>query len=517
MAIENEPRERTRRRPGRPGGETRTTGGLKQLPWRRLVNSYRPIEVLTDEQIERIHDASMRVLETIGMDFLLDEARDILARAGARVESGTKRVRFDRAMVLEHVAKAPAIFTLTARDPARNLTFGANNINFGTVASAPYCSDLDGGRRTGNFTDYCNLVRLAQGFNVIQFIGGYPVEPVDLPPDTRHLDCYYANITLSDRIWHPYSLSRQRIWDALAMLAIARDVPQEQLHAEPGLFTVVNTSSPLRVDAPMLEGVIEMARAGQAIAVTPFTLSGAMSPVTIAGALTQQNAEALAVIAFAQIVKPGTPVLYGGFTSNVDMKSGAPAFGTPEYTRAALAGGQLARRYKLPYRSSNANACNVPDAQAAYESMMSLWGAVMGHANMVLHAAGWMEGGLTASFEKMVIDAELLQMMSDTLQPLQVDDETLALDAIADVGPGGHFFGTAHTLTRYETAFYQPILSDWRNFESWQEAGSQTALQRANALYKKQLAEYRPPPLDPAIAEELRAYVAKRKEAAGKA
>ncbi|MBM3597708.1 MAG: trimethylamine methyltransferase family protein [Alphaproteobacteria bacterium] len=516
MTDQRDGREGRRRRPARPGGE-RIAGGIKQVPWRNLVNPYKPVEVLRPEQVEKIHDSSLRVLEDIGMDFLLDEARDILAKAGAKVEPGSKRVRFDRGLVLEAIAKAPSSFRLHARNPQHSLDFGANSINFATVASAPYCSDLDRGRRSGNFPDYCNLVRLAQSFNVIQLIGGYPVEPVDLPPDTRHLDCYHANITLSDRIWHPYSLSRQRIWDAVEMLAIARGVTKEQLKTEPGLFTVVNTSSPLRVDQPMLEGLIEMARAGQSIAVTPFTLSGAMSPVTIAGALTQQNAEALAVIAFAQIVQPGTPVMYGGFTSNVDMKSGAPAFGTPEYARAAFAGGQLARRYKIPYRSSNANACNVPDAQAAYESMMSLWSAVMGHANLVLHAAGWMEGGLVASFEKVIIDVELLQMMAETLQPLVVDDETCAIEAMREVGPGGHFFGAAHTLDRYETAFYQPILSDWRNFESWQEAGSQTALQRANALYKKILAEYQPPPLDPAIDEALKAYIAKRKEAAAAA
>jgi len=249
--------------------------------------------------------------------------------------------------------------------------------------------------------------------------------------------------------------------------------------------------------------------------ITPFTLAGAMAPVTVAGAVVQQNAEALAGIAFCQIVNPGAPVIYGGFTSNVDMKSGAPAFGTPEYSRAALVGGQLARRYGLPYRSSNANASNVVDAQAAYESEMSLWGAVLGHANLVKHAAGWMEGGLCASFEKVVLDAELLQMMAEFLVPIEVNEATLGLDAIAEVGPGGHFFGAAHTMDRYESAFYSPILSDWRNFETWQEAGAETATMRANAIYKRLLADFEPPPLDPAIREELAAFVAKRKKEGG--
>jgi trimethylamine--corrinoid protein Co-methyltransferase len=240
-----------------------------------------------------------------------------------------------------------------------------------------------------------------------------------------------------------------------------------------------------------------------------------MAPATVAGALSLQNAEALAGIAYIQVVMPGCPVMYGGFTSNVDMKSGAPAFGTPEYTRAALAGGQLARRYKIPYRSSNACAANTVDAQAAYESEMSIWGAVMGHANMIMHGAGWMEGGLVASFEKMILDAEILQGMGEFMQPLVVNADTLAFDAIKEVGPGGHFFGVGHTLERYETAFYAPILSDWRNYESWREAGALTAEQRANAIWKQLLADYQPPPLDSAIDEALKAFVERRKREGG--
>jgi len=248
------------------------------------------------------------------------------------------------------------------------------------------------------------------------------------------------------------------------------------------------------------------------VVVTPFTLMGAMTPVTLPAALAQQNAEALAGVVLTQLARPGAPVVYGAFTSNVDMKSGAPAFGTPENARSTLAGGQLARRYGLPYRSSNSSASNTVDAQAAYESQMTIWAAVMGHANLVYHGAGWMEGGLTASFEKIVLDAEMLQMMTEVLVPIQVDDDTLGLDAIREVGPGGHFFGAAHTLARYETAFYAPMLSDWRNFESWQEAGGRTATQRATDLWQKLLANYEAPPLDPAVAEALDAFVCRRKE-----
>jgi trimethylamine--corrinoid protein Co-methyltransferase len=259
-----------------------------------------------------------------------------------------------------------------------------------------------------------------------------------------------------------------------------------------------------------------MAKAGQPVAMTPFTLAGAMSPVTIAGALVQQNAEALALIALAQMYAPGVPVLYGGFTSNVDMRTGSPAFGTPEYAKAALASGQLARRYKIPFRSSNVTASNCVDVQAAYEGGMSLWGTIMGGVNLIEHAAGWLEGGLTASFEKLILDAEMLQLMREFLNPLAIDEDSLGLEAIREVGPGGHFFGTGHTLARFERAFYEPMLSDWRNFENWQESGAKTGTERANAIWKELLRTYEQPALDPAIAEALDAYVARRKEEIGR-
>jgi trimethylamine--corrinoid protein Co-methyltransferase len=493
----------------------RESGGLAQPPWRRLANPYAPIEVLTAEQLERIHDASMRILETHGLEFLGDTALDILARAGASVDRATRRVRFGRELVAEFVGKAPAQFTLHARNADRDVAIGGNHIAFCAVSSAPNCSDLDRGRRPGSFADYCDFLRLIQSLNVIHLAAGYPVEPIDLPPPVRHLDAYHAAITLTDRVWSPSAIGAGRVEDGLAMNCIARGISREQLIERPGLCTVVNTNSPLRVDGAVLDGLMAMARAGQAVIVTPFTLAGAMAPSTLAGALALQNAEALGVIAFAQMVRAGTPVLYGAYTSNVDMKSGAPAFGTPEYTRTALASGQLARRYGLAYRSSNACAANAVDAQAAYESEMSVWGAVMGGANLMKHGAGWMEGGLVASFEKLIVDAEILQMMAEFLQPIAVDDDTLALDAIAEVPPGGHYFGARHTLARYDTAFYAPMVSDWRNYETWREAGAQDTAQRANAIWKRLLADYRPPPLDPAVREELDAYVARRKEEGG--
>jgi trimethylamine--corrinoid protein Co-methyltransferase len=258
-----------------------------------------------------------------------------------------------------------------------------------------------------------------------------------------------------------------------------------------------------------------MARRNQITVVTPFTLAGAMAPVTLAGALAQQNAEALFGLVLTQLVRPGAPFIYGGFTSNVDMKSGAPAFGTPEYVKAALIGGQLARRYRLPYRSSSVNASNWPDAQATYEGAMSLWATVLSHTNMLLHSFGWLEGGLRGSYEKIVIDLEMVQTMMKALEPVDFSRDELGLDAMREVGPGGHYFGAQHTLARYENAFYQPILSDWRNWETWEQDGALDATQRAHRIWKQLLSEYEEPPMDPAIREELTAFIARRKSEGG--
>ncbi|GAB4366137.1 MAG: trimethylamine methyltransferase family protein [Kiloniellaceae bacterium] len=508
-------RRRARQGAGAREGLRGVAGGVKQLPWALPQNPYRPLEVLTPEQVEAVSDTAFRILEEVGMDFLHPEALDILGKAGAAVEPGSQRVRFDRGLVRAALASAPAAFTLHARNPAHDLPVGGNHVVFGSVASAPNASDLEGGRRPGNQRDYQNFLRLTQAFNIVHFTAGYPVEPVDLHPATRHLDCLRDCLTLTDKAFHAYALGRTRILDALELVRLGFGLSEAELMQAPRLFTIVNTSSPLRLDGPMIEGLIEMARHNQVVVLTPFTLSGAMSPATLAGALAQQHAEAMAGLVLTQLVRPGAPVVYGGFTSNVDMKSGAPAFGTPEYTRAAIAGGQLARHLGVPYRSSNANAANCVDAQAAYESQMSIWGALMGQANFIMHGAGWLEGGLCASFEKFVLDAEMLQMMSEVMTPLEVTEDSLGLDAIREVGPGGHFFGAAHTLARYERAFYSPILSDWRNFETWEEAGGETATQRANRLYKAVLAECTPPPLDPAIREALDDFVARRTREGG--
>ena len=506
--------ENRRRRSKRTRGSTSAEKlVLEQLPWKQLQHNGGFTEVATEEQLEMIHNASMQILEEVGIDVLNDEARRIMIDAGARLDSksGTK-VFFDRGLIMEKIATAPKGFTLHARNPAHSIKIGDSFINFGSVGSAPNTNSLDGGRRPGNQEDYQNFLRLTQHFNIIHFCAGYPVEPVDIHPSVRHLHCLADCVRLMDKPFHAYSLGKQRNLDALEIARIGRGINHAQLEQETSLFTVINSSSPLRLDDPMLQGIIEMSSLNQAVVLTPFTLAGAMAPVTIAGALAQQNAEALAGIAFTQMVRAGAPAVYGGFTSNVDMKSGSPAFGTPEYLRAGQISGQLARKYQLPFRSSNVNAANSMDAQSGYESTMALWGAISGGSNFVMHGAGWMEGGLSASFEKFVMDVDLLQMMAVYLEGVEITEESLAVAvaAVKDVGPGGHFFGTQHTMDRYKDAFYAPLISDWRNFESWQEAGSPDALQKANHVYKQALDEYQQPELDIAIEEELEEFVQRR-------
>lgn len=497
----------------RDGGDSANTSRFEQLPWQQLKMPFSPTTVANPEQLELIHDGSMRVLEQIGIDVLLPQAREMMVSAGASVEG--ERVRFDREMIMELISTVPEQFTLHARNPEHNIQVGANFVNFGSVASAPNTNCLDGGRRPGNRQDYQTFLRLIQSLDILHFTSGYPVEPIDIHPSVRHLHCLADCVKLTDKVFHCYSLGQQRNIDALEIARIGRGVSEEQFAQEPSIFTIINSNSPLKLDEYMLQGIIEMSSRNQVVVLTPFTLAGAMAPVTIAGALVQQNAEALAGIAFTQIVSPGSPAVYGGFTSNVDMKSGAPAFGTPEYVLAAQISGQLARRYNMPFRSSNVCAANSVDAQAGYESTMALWGAISGGSNFVMHGAGWMEGGLSASFEKMMVDADLLQMMATYMKGVEITEEALGLEAILDVGPGGHFFGTQHTMDRYKSAFYSPMISDWRNFESWEEAGSPTAAEKANKVYKQLLSEYEEPTLDAAVAEELDAFVTKRVEQGG--
>jgi len=499
-------RPRSARRQADKGGPS-----ISQLATASIINPYPPMEILETRDLDMIHDTAMRVVSELGLQFQNDEAIDILEANGADVDRETGMVRLSAVSLMEWVGKAPSEFTLHARNPERNVKIGGNRINFSPVSGPPNVSDLDHGRRPGSKQDQDNLIKLGQSLNIISLAGAQPVEAMELPAHTRHLDFYKSQIMFTDKAWNARAIGRGRVTDALEMVAIARGVDRVQLKREPSLLTVINVNSPRIVDGEMLNGLMEMVENGQPCIITPFTLAGAMSPITLAGALAQQTAEALFVIAFTQMINPGCPVVFGGFTSNVDMKSGAPAFGTPEYAQAVIIGGQLARRYGLPYRTSNVNASNCVDAQATYESMMSIWAAFMAHANIINHATGWLEGGLTASFEKYILDAEMLQGLARMMVPPVVDSASLAFEAIKAVPPGGHFFGVEHTMERYKDAFYSPILSDWQNFESWEERGGKTATERANGIWKKLLEEYVPPAIEAGIEAKLDAYIAKRK------
>ncbi len=517
-ADTSSPQETQGRRSGGRSGRRKSmetaAADAKVTVLRQWTLPYEPIKAVPEEAIDAIHDASMRVIEEMGIKVLHDEARDLFRQAGAEVDETSQMVRMDRALLMELVSKAPSSFKLHSRNPNWTGMTGDGNILVATVGGPPNATDLDRGRRSGNMEDYENFCRLAQAYDVIH-IFGQPVEPLDVPLNIRHLRMTNSVMSLTEKAPFIYSRGQAAVMDALELVRIARGVSWEQLRREPSAYTVINMNSPRQLDIPMAQGAIDMARNGQPVIVTPFTLSGAMAPVTVAGGIVQQNAEALFGIALLQIVAPGAPAVYGGFTSNVDMKTGAPAFGTPEYAQAQLVSGQLTRRYGLPFRTSNVNASNHPDAQSVYESQMSLWSTIMGGCNLLLHGAGWLEGGLSASFEKFIIDVEMLRAFEAFLNPLEVNTDTLGLEAIADVEPGGHYFGTAHTLARYDSAFYQPILSDWRNYETWRDDGSLDATQRANRIYKETLREFVPPPMDPGIREEMDAFIARRTEEGG--
>ena len=481
---------------------------VAQPPWSQPRMRFDPLRAVSEDELEAIHRASLRVLAETGIDFLDDTARRQLTNAGCDVDGN--RVRFDPELVMSLVATAPTRFTLHAPNPARNLHIGDDVITYTSVASPPFVTGLGRDRRDGNREDYRNLLRMGQVLNSIHTVAGYPVEPMDLHPSVRHLHATHDMLTLSDKVPFVYSLSRQRNLDAIEMTRIARGADHDAMDVEPSLYSVINASTPLRYDTVMLHGIQEMSAANQLIVITPFTLAGAMAPVTVAGALVLQNAEALAGIAYTQVVRPGAPVSYGGFTSNVDMRSGSPAFGTPEYWKACLVGGQLARRYGVPYRSSNVNASNSVDAQSAYESVIAIWGAVMGGVNLLLHGAGWLEGGLLASYEKMVIDADLLNMVTEMLRPITVDDAALAVEAIAEVGPAGHFFGTSHTQERYATEHFQPMVSSWTNFENWDDSGRLEAHDRAEKLAHLILAAHEEPPMPDDRRTQLDEFVERR-------
>ncbi len=480
---------------------------LLKRPFRQPRNSMAPMEILSPEQLSRLHDASMQILEVTGIDFLDDEALAIWEKAGAKVDHKRRHVWIDRGLIMEAIAAAPPSFTWRARNPAHNILIGENAITFGPSGGMVYAANRDIGRRAGTMEDFENFVKLSQMCPDLHFASWEQVAPHDVPSSVRHLHRLRAGFILSDKAVMEAAHGRVITSDNLEMARIVFG----DLEGAPVIGDVINANSPLIYDDRMLGGLISYARAGQVTFITPFILAGATGPVTMAGALAQQNAEVLAGVALTQLVRPGAPVVYGGFTTNVDMKSGSPAFGTPETAWALIAGAQLARHYRLPYRGSGSlTNAKIPDAQAAYETMWNLWPAVSAHTNLIMHAVGWLDGGLTASYEKFIIDAENLAMFAHFLEGFTVDDDTLALASIDQVGPGGHHFSTPHTRDRFQDAFYQTALADRLGYETWESAGGWDTAQRAHQIWTAWLDQFQPPPLDTGVQEALNDYVARR-------
>ncbi|MEM6310370.1 MAG: trimethylamine methyltransferase family protein [Pseudomonadota bacterium] len=506
-----------RRGGGRAGAAARRGSAvIEQMPWRIPVNIDRPIEPLSAEGVEAIHDGAMRILEEIGIAFLNPEALEILRDAGCTIDG--ENVRMGRDFVMEMVGKAPSEFTIAARNPAHNLPVGGKHILFGNVSSPPNYYDLEIGKKVpGNREQCANLLKLTQYFNCIHFAGGYPVEPVDVHASVRHLDVLYDKLTLTDKVMHAYSLGKERVEDVMEMVKIANGISEEEFCSRPYMYTNINSTSPLKHDFPMIDGCLRLIRRGQAVVVTPFTLAGAMAPVTMAGAVAQSIAESLCAIALFQYVQPGAACAIGTFTSNVDMKSGAPAFGTPEYMRSTQMTGQMARYYGLPLRSSGVCTSNVPDGQAMWETSNSFWAAIQSGTNFVYHAAGWLEGGLIASPEKFIMDCEVLQMMQRYMEPeiSATGTDEIAIDAIKEVGNSGHFFGIQHTQDRYTSAFYQPFLSDWKNFEAWEAAGGTWTAERAHGMFKDIINNFEAPEMEAGRKQELAEFVERRKAEGG--
>jgi trimethylamine---corrinoid protein Co-methyltransferase len=498
--------ERRRRRSGR--GERRA-GQVAAPPQMKPLNYRLPIyELLSEEGLERLHQTSMRILAEFGIDFYDEEVRAILKENGATVRGET--VYFEPGLIQEYVGRAPAQFTQLARNPANNLPIGGDHIIFAPVYGPPFVLDLKRGRREATLADFHNFVKLAYLSPYMHHSGGTIVEPTDEPVPTRHLDMVFGHVKYSDKAFMGSVTEAENAADTVAMAEIL--FGREAIRENPAVISLINVSSPRRFDDRMLGAVKVYARARQAMIITPFILAGAMGPATIAGTVAQQNAEALAGIALTQMIEPGTPVVYGSFLTNIDLQSGSPVFGSPESQVGLYASAQLARRYKLPFRGGGMFAsAKIPDAQAGYESVMVMLPAVMARTNLVLHAAGWLENGLVAGYEKFVLDCEVLGMFHTWAKGLDLSDDFLALDAVAEVPPGGHYLGTAHTMRHFRDAFYRAELFDYHSAEQWQLNGAEDSYQRAHHKVQELLASYEAPPLDPAVEEALLDFMTRRK------
>jgi len=486
----------------------RSGGGVKQN--RFITRKIPNFEPLNDEALELIEHNAETVLEEVGIDFRDDaEALQIWKDAGADVQG--ERVRFPRGLCRALIKTAPSSITQHARNPERTVEIGGANAVFAPVYGPPFVRDLEGGRRYATIEDFQNFVKLAYMAPTIHHSGGTVCEPVDIPVNKRHLDMVYSHLRYSDLPFMGSVTAPERAEDSVAMAKIV--FGDDFVENNTVMISLINANSPMTFDDTMLGALKVYARHNQACIITPFILSGAMAPVTPVGVMTQTLAEAMAGIAFAQLVRPGAPVVLGSFASSISMQSGAPTFGTPEPALVLYGMGQLARRLGLPFRSGG-SLCGskIPDGQAAYESAQTLLPTLLGGVNFVLHSAGWLEGGLVSSYEKFVMDADQLGMMQVMAGGYDVSENGQAMDAIREVGPGSHFLGCAHTQANFETAFYRSSIADNNSFEQWEAEGAQDASQRASTRCKKMLADYQAPPLDPAVDEALQAFIREKKD-----
>src|SRR5919197_1255932 len=473
-----------------------------------FVNRMPRYEILSEEAVATLDRGWRRIVSEIGIEFILPEAVKVFAAAGQRTEGAT--VWLDPEFVLEQVAKAPPEFDLQARNPEHAVHIGGDGMAFGAVYGPPFVRE-GATRRDATMADFENFCRLAQAFPQLDSAGGTICEPNDRPLDSRHLDMVFALQTLTDKPYMGSVTSGPNAADTLRMTEILLG-GREAIERTPAVISLINVNSPLRYDDRMLAAMFEYVRAGQPVVITPFLLMGAMSPVAVPAPLAQQLAEALAGIALAQLLRPGTPVVFGSFLSNTDMQSGSPSFGTPESAIGLFCTGQIARSFGLPWRSGGGlTASQTADAQAAYEAMMTMLPTFLAGANWVMHSAGWLESGLVSCYEKFVIDIEILRMLQEEFTPLEVDEASLAFDAHLEVGQGGHFLGAAHTLERFRDCFYRPLLSSTENFERWTRNGGQDAAERASRIWRETLDGYEPPPIDEAVREQLEEYVTRRR------
>ena len=477
-----------------------------------FVNRMPRYEILSEDAMAKLDAGWRRLVTEIGVEFMSDRALDLFRAAGQRVEENT--VFLDPEFVLAQVAQAPREFDVQARNPQRSIHIGGEHMAFGAVYGPPFVREGEV-RRDGTFADYQNFLRLAQTSPVLDSAGGVVCEPNDTPLDSRHLDMNLALMTLTDKIYMGNVVSGTNARDTIAMGAILLG-GREAIEETPASISLINCNSPLRWDDRMLDALFEYCEAAQPVVLTPFILMGAMSPVTIPAALVQQIAEALSGIALAQLIRPGCPVIFGSFLSNIDMQSGSPTFGTPESGIGLLCTGQIARHFGLPFRSGGGlTSSQVPDAQAGYEALMTLYPTFLAGTNWVMHTAGWLEGGLVAGFEKFIIDEQIAEMLQHQFSPLEIDEGTLGFDAHAEVGHGGHFLGSMHTMERFRTCFYRPFLNSSENYERWMRGGALDTAARAAVQVTKRLDAYEAPALDDAIRAELEEYVTRRRRELG--